>query len=119
VPASVTSVQITRHAIDGPQTSPRSVTVTDQGRIFTVIAAFNRIRGEYASFEPFGCASPVGLVYRYAVTFHWPGHTLVADAGEPLCEVGRSLTLDDTKLPQTLQEGHQLVRSLKAAFTGA
>jgi hypothetical protein len=118
VPTSVTSLQVTKRAIDGDDTSPKTVTVTDPSRIYAVIAAFNRVPGEYASVEPFGCGSPVGLVYRYAVTFRWPGHTLVVDAGEPLCEMGRKLTLDGVRLTQTLQEGHQLIRSLRATFDG-
>jgi hypothetical protein len=116
VPGSVTSLQITKRAIDGPDASPRTITVTDLNRIFPVVAAFDRIRGEYARSGGSACGSPAGLVYRYAVTFHWTGHTLAVSAGEPLCEMGRSLSLDGLRLPETLADGHQLVRALKAAF---
>src|SRR5262249_31537257 len=45
VPTTVTSVQITKRAIDGPHTTPTTVTITDQGRILPVIAVFNGVRG--------------------------------------------------------------------------
>jgi hypothetical protein len=118
VPATVTSLQITKRAIDGPDASPRSITVTDPSRISPIVAAFDRVRGDYTSGGT-ACGSPAGLIYRYAVTFHWARHTLVVAAGEPLCEIGRSHTLDGVKLPETLDEGHQLVRSLKTAFDGS
>jgi hypothetical protein len=116
VPTSVNRLEITRRAIDGPDTSPRTVTVTDPSRILAVITAFNHVRGAYASLEPAGCGSPVGIVNLYAVTFHWPGHTLAVDAGQPLCEIGRRLTLDGAKLPQALTNSHNLSNSLRLAF---
>jgi hypothetical protein len=119
VPTTVTSVQITRRAIDGTDTTPTTITTTDQSRIFHVIAAFNRVRGDYVSSESFGCASPVGIIHLYAVTFHWPGHTLAVGAGVPLCAIGRTLTLDGAKLPQTLSNSHVLNRALKVAYDGS
>lgn len=120
VPTTVTSLRITRSAMDRSGTSPETVTVTDQGHIFAVIAAFNRVPGEYASFEPHGCGSPGGRrAYYYAVTFHWPGHTLDVDTGKPLCQIGRSLTFDDARLPQTLTDSPKLNRSLRAAYNGS
>jgi hypothetical protein len=119
VPATVTSLEITRRAIDGPDTTPTTVTITDQSHILDVVAAFDRARGDYASVEPGGCGSPVGIVYTYAVTFHWPAHTLVVDAGQALCGIGRGLTLDGSHLPQTLHDDTELDNALKAAFDGA
>lgn len=119
VPATVTSLDITKKAIDGPDHAPTTVTVTDPRPMLTAVAAFDHLRGGFASTRPQGCGSPVGLVYVYAVTFHWPDHTLIADPGEELCGVGRGLTLDDTHLPQTLQNNAELDTSLKAAFDGS
>jgi hypothetical protein len=119
VPDNVTSMQISRHAIDGPDTAPTTVTVTDQNFIFAVVAAFDRVRGAYVPAGGSACGSPDRLIYRYTVTFHWPGHTLLVEAGEPLCELGRRLTLDGVKLPEPLEEGHALVKALKAAFQAA
>jgi hypothetical protein len=116
VPAGVTSMEITKQAIDGPDTSPTTVAVTDRGRIFDVVAAFDHTPGGFASTEHDGCGSPAGIVYWYAVTFHWPEHTLEVDTGQPLCGIGRALTLDGTKLPQTVAAGHGLHTALKAAF---
>ena len=72
------------------------------------VAAFDALKGDFASTAPHPCGSPVGLVYTYAVTFHWPGHTLVVDPGQALCGVGRRLTLDGSHLPQTLQDDSEL-----------
>jgi hypothetical protein len=119
VPATVTSLDITKRAIDGSDTTPTTVTVTDKGHILGVVAAFDRARGDYASIGFGPCGSPVGLVYRYAMTFHWPAHTLVVDAGEPLCGIARELTLDGSTLPQTLHDDRELDNALKAAFDAA
>lgn len=117
VPATVTRLEITRRPIYGSENSPAAVTVTDRSRIFAVIAAFNRARGEYASVEPHPCGSPAGgRVHHYAVAFHWPGHTLVVDTGQPLCQIGRRLTLDGAHLPQTLTDSRKLDGALRAAF---
>jgi hypothetical protein len=118
-PASVTSLKVTKRAIDGPDTTPQTVTVTDQRLISPVITAFDHTLGQFDSNRDFGCGSPVGIVHFYAVTFYWPGHRLVVGEGMPLCDQGRTLTLDGVKLPQTLQEGHLLVRSLRTAFKGS
>jgi hypothetical protein len=119
VPAAVTSLQITKRTIDGTDTTPTTTTITDQASIFAVIAAFDRVRGAYVSTESFGCGDPVGIVHVYAVTFRWPGHTLAVGEGEPLCDVGRKLTLDGSQLPQTLTESHRLNAALEAAYDGA
>jgi hypothetical protein len=116
VPATVTRIEITRQAIDGPNASPQTVTVTDQEHLNTVVAAFDRDPGWYRSVEPSGCGSPVGIVYLYAVTFYWPHHRLAADSGEPLCGIGRKLTRDNTTLPQTLSDDDSLDAALKTAF---
>ena len=116
VPTTVTTVDITKQAIDGPDTTPKSVTVADPGRIRSVARAFDSLSGDYASAERLGCGSPAGIVYTYAITFHWPRHTLVVDAGEALCGVGRGLTRDGHKLPQTLQDDATLDNVLAAAF---
>jgi hypothetical protein len=119
VPDNVTSMLISRHAIDGPDTAPKTVTVTDQNFIFAVIDAFDRVRGAYVPAGGSACGSPDRLVYRYSVTFHWPGHTLLVEAGEPLCELGRRLSLDGVQLPEPLEEGHAFVKALRAAFEAA
>jgi hypothetical protein len=116
VPTTVTSLQVTRQAIDGPDTSPRTVTVTDQADIFSVVRVFDHVRGWYDSARSIACGSPGGIVYLYAVTFHWPRHTLVVDTGQPLCGTGRKLTRDGTTLPQTLDPNDQLDATLKTAF---
>jgi hypothetical protein len=115
----VTTIDITRRAIDGSDTSPKTVTVTDQGHVRAVVTAFDNLRGDFASTEPHPCGSPVGLVYTYAVTFHSADHTLVVDAGQALCGVGRALTLDSSRLPQTLEDNTQLNNALQAAFDAA
>jgi hypothetical protein len=119
VPATVTSIDITKQAIDGPNTSPTTVTVTDQMRVLAVVAAFDALKGDFASTRPGACGSPVGLVYTYAVTFHWPAHTLVVDPGQATCGVGRGLTLDGSHLPQTLQDDPELDNALRAAIRGS
>jgi hypothetical protein len=116
VPATVTRIEITRQAIDGPNASPNTVTVTDQADIDAVVDAFDRDPGAYQSTAESGCGSPVGIVYLYAVTFQWPHHTMAADTGEPLCGIGRKLTLDTTSLPQQLDDDDALDAALKAAF---
>jgi hypothetical protein len=116
VPSHVTSIQVTKRAVDGSDTTPTTVTVSDQARIVPVITAVNQDLGDYVSTESFGCASPVGTVYRYAVTFHWPGHALAVDYGEPLCGIGRTLTLDGTKLPPKLADSGDLSKALETAF---
>jgi hypothetical protein len=116
VPATVTSLAITKRAIDGPDTTPKTVTITDRSHILDVVAAFDRASGAYASVEPGPCGSPGGIVYIYAVTFHWPDHTLVVDPGQALCGVGRGLNLDGSQLPQTLEDDAELNNALSAAF---
>ena len=114
-PTSVTSIDITTSANDGPLRSPATVTVTDPASIARVVSAFNGLRGAYAQ-APMACGSPVGVVVDYVVAFHWPGHTLAVDPGAPLCGIGRALTLDGTKLPQTVADGAPLDTALQKAF---
>ncbi|MGC4111306.1 MAG: hypothetical protein QM747_12950 [Nocardioides sp.] len=116
VPGNVTRIAVTRRALDGPDAGPKTVTVTDPGHVNAVVNAFDKTPGEFEYPAPAGCASPVGIVYVYAVTFYWPGHRMVVDSGQPLCGVGRTLTRDDTKLPQQLADGTALDTALKAAF---
>src|SRR5215471_18311337 len=59
VPATVTSIDITKQAIDGPDTSPVTVTVTGQMRILAIVAAFDALKGDFASTGPQPCGSPV------------------------------------------------------------
>jgi len=118
VPATVTRIDITKKAIDGPNASPVTVTVTDPMHILAIIAAFNALKGDFASTGAHPCGSPVGLVYNYAMTFHWPAHTLVVDPGQALCGVGRGLTLDGSHLAQTLQDDSELDNALRAAIDG-
>jgi hypothetical protein len=119
VPATATSIDITKKAIDGPNASPTTVTVTDQMRVLAAVTAFDALKGDFASTAPHPCVSPVGLAYTYAVTFHWPAHTLVVDPGQALCGVGRGLTLDGSHLPQTLQDDSELDNALSAAIGGS
>jgi hypothetical protein len=116
VPDSVTSLEIAKWTIDDKGTDPTTVTATDQGSVFRVIDAFNRVAGDYVSSESFGCASPEGVDHLYSVTFHWPGHTLAVGTGEPLCALGRKLTLDGTNLPRKLANSHRLNKVLKEVF---
>jgi hypothetical protein len=116
VPTSVTSLEISQWTIDGNGTAPTTVTTTDEGSIFRVIDAFNHTAGDYVSSESFGCGSPDGVDHLYSVTFHWPDHTLAVDAGDPYCDVGRKLTLDDATLPQNLDNSPRLNQALKDAF---
>jgi hypothetical protein len=116
VPGTVTSIDITKRAIDGPDASPTTTTVTDQSHVLAVVTAFDTLSGDYASTDPQSCGSPGGLVYTYGVTFHWPDHVLVVDAGQKLCGVGRGLNLDGSLLPQTLQDDARLNNALRAAF---
>jgi hypothetical protein len=116
VPATVTSIDITKSAIDGPATPPTNVTVSDPALLSSVVSAFDNLDGAFAHTTPAACGSPVGIVYVYAVTFHWPGHTLAVDPGAALCGIGRGLTLDHTKLPQTLADDHALDAALQAAL---
>ena len=118
VPRTVTSIDVTKRAIDGPDTTPKTVTVTDGGSIRSVLDAFASLSGDYASVDGQACGSPAGIVYTYAVTFHWPRHTLVLDAGEALCGIGRGLTRDGHKLPQTLADDPRLDHALAAAYRG-
>ena len=116
VPPTVTRIEITRQAIDGPDASPSTVTVSDQRDLDAVLAAFDRVRGAYRSGGAFGCGSPVGIVYLYAVTFHWPHHTLVVDSGQPLCEIGRRLTRDGVVVHQRLDPDSPLDPVLQAVY---
>jgi hypothetical protein len=116
VPPTVTSIDITKSAIDGPTTQPTTAAVTDPALMTSVVSAFNNDDGAMANASLFGCGSPVGVVYVYAVTFHWPGHTLAVDPGAPLCGIGRALTLDGTELPQSLADDPALDGALQAAI---
>jgi hypothetical protein len=116
VPSTVTSIDITRSAIDGPREPPTTATLTDPALLGDVGSAFNNLAGAFADATPSACGSPVGIVFAYAVTFHWPGHTLAVDPGAPLCGIGRGLTLDGTELPQSLEEDGSLDAALQAAL---
>jgi hypothetical protein len=109
---------VTKQAIDGPDTTPKTVTVNDHSQILAVIKAFDSLTGDFASVAPHACGSPAGLIYTYAVTFHWPGHNLIVSPGQALCGEGRGLTWDGSILPQTLQDDAELDNALTAAFHG-
>lgn len=119
VPTTVSRIDVTGRALDGPDTSPRTVTVTGRGRVLDVVAAFDSLQGAFASTAPPACASPAGVLRTWAVTFHWPGHTLVVDPGQPLCGVGRGLTRDGRRLRQALADSPDLDAALRAAYDGA
>jgi hypothetical protein len=116
VPTTVTSIDITKRAIDGRNTTPTTATVDNPALISRVVNAFNNLDGAMAHTKPSPCGSPGGIVYVYAVTFHWPGHTLTVDPGASLCRIGRGLTLDHSKLPQTLEDDNALDHALQHAL---
>jgi hypothetical protein len=115
VPTTVTSIDITKAAIDGPSQLPTTATVTDPTLLTRVTSAFNDLDGAVAH-GPMPCGSPDDIVYVYAVTFSWPEHTLAVDPGAALCGIGRGLTLDGTKLLASLEEDGTLDTALQAAL---
>lgn len=116
VPSNVTRIDITKTILGNPALHARTTTATDPALLTRVTAAFNTLGGAAAHTAPMACGSPAGTEYVYAVTFHWPGHTLAVDPGAPLCGVGMGLTLDGNKLPQTLAEGSTLDAALQATL---
>ena len=116
VPQGVTSVDLTRSFPYRPAPPPSTVTVVDRDRIESIVGAFNRLAGAPSRETGTACGSPVGGTHWYALTFHWPGHTLAVSTGQPLCGIGRSLTLDGTRLPATLEDGGGINATLEAAF---
>lgn len=116
VPTSVTSVDITRRAIDGLARGPKTVTVTDPDSLAALTSAFDRLRGAPLNADSAGCASPAGVVFLYALTFRWPGHTLAVEPGQPLCGVGMGLTRDGARLPQLLEDNGTFDAAAAAAF---
>lgn len=114
VPPNVTRIDIIKTALGGPA-HPSAATVTDRAHLTRITAAFNTLDGAFAHALPAACGSP-GDTYVYAVTFHWPGHTLAVDPGAPLCGVGMGLTLDGVRLHQTLEDNRNLDAALAAAF---
>jgi hypothetical protein len=115
VPATVTSIDVTKSAIDGPPRPPTTETLTDPSLLMRVTSAFDHLDGATAHVS-MACGSPVGIVYAYSVTFRWPDHTLAVDPGSPLCGIGMGLTLDGTKLPQALEDDGTLATVLHAAL---
>jgi hypothetical protein len=116
VPPTVTSIDITKSPIDGqPRPPSTDATVTDPDLLTRITSAFDHLQGAMADAEPGGCGSPVGIVYVHAITFHWPGHTLVVDPGAELCGIGRGLTLDGTELTLTLENTNDFDQLLDAA----
>ncbi|GAB3774356.1 hypothetical protein FB382_003731 [Nocardioides ginsengisegetis] len=116
VPSTVTSVDITKSAIDGPSRAPVTATVTDPKLLARITSAFNDLNGAMAHTSPPACGSPSGLVFVYAVTFHWPRHTLEVDPGAALCGIGRGLSLDGSALPESLENDDTLDAALQAAL---
>jgi hypothetical protein len=117
VPATVTSIDISRIPIDGPD--PRTTTtatVTDERRIVALVAAYDRLPGAFQGTQPGPCGSPDRIVYASTLTFHWPGHALRVDPGAPLCGVGMGLTLDGRRLPQTIEDDDPLDTAVAAAM---
>jgi len=96
------SVTITPHTVAGGQHPPPPVKVTDPTQLRALGDAFNRAPGAASRSLPGACGSPTGDYLEYAVRFRWPGHTLEATTGSPLCRIGRDLILDGTTLPQKL-----------------
>lgn len=93
-----------------------AATIDDPSWLRSIGSAFNATRGAPAGSEPHPCGSPTGDYRLYAVTFRWPGHELDIGFGQPLCGIGRDLTLDGRQLPQRLEDGAALNRALKAAL---
>jgi hypothetical protein len=116
VPDDASSAEVTRSSIIGPDApTPVTVTVTDPARLDAIVDAYNDLEGAATGARPRACGSPTGDFRLYAVTFHWPGHTLAVDAGQPLCGTGRGLVLDGTALPQRLEDDDALDSALAAA----
>ena len=116
VPATVTAVDITRTAIDGPDRDPTTATVTDPALLARIVSGFDDLDGALARTTAVGCGSPVGIVHVYALVLHWPGHTMTVDPGQPLCGIGRSLSLDGTELREKLEGDDRLDALLESAF---
>ena len=100
--AALESVTITSHTVTAGVEPPPPVTVTDDTQLRTLGEVFNRARGAASRALPGACGSPTGDYLEYAVEFRWPGHTLEATTGRPLCRVGRDLVLDGMTLPQKI-----------------
>jgi hypothetical protein len=115
IPSGVTQIDTIKSAIGGPA-HPKAATITDPALLTRITAAFNNLDGAFAHTLPIGCGSPTGDTYVYALTFHWPRHTLAADPGAPFCGVGMGLTLDGVKLPQTLEDNRNLDAALESAL---
>ena len=80
--------------------------------------AFNRAPGTASRALPGACGSPGSDYLEYAVRFRWPGHTLEATTGSPLCRVGRDLILDGMSLPQKIGVGARFDDLLEAVARG-
>lgn len=100
--ADLESVTITPHTVSAGAEPPPAVTVTEATQLRALGDAFNHARGAASRALPGPCGSPTGDYLEYAVRFRWPGHTLEATTGRPLCRVGRDLILNGMTLPQRI-----------------
>jgi hypothetical protein len=121
VPATVTRIDIRARAIDGPPPFPhKRGSTSDPAVVGRIASSFDAITGAPEGAGPSPCGSLVGSpgqrAYVYTVTFHWPGHELVVDPGQPTCGVGMGLTLNGRRLPQVLAGTEEFDRSLEAAL---
>lgn len=116
VPPEVQSVEVSRSSLSGPSRRRETGATSDPALVAKVASAYNGLRGAPAHTMSMPCGSPVGGMHVYAVTFHWPGHTLAVDPGATLCGIGRGLTLDGTELPQRLQDSSALDDDLQAVL---
>jgi hypothetical protein len=114
-PGDPTSIEVTRTNYSIHRDAI-SATVTDQALLRSIAAGYNDLLGATTNNEGFLCGSPTGGMHLYALTFHWPGHTLVVDPGQPLCGDGHGLTLDGTKLPESLEDSDEFDAVLENAL---
>jgi len=122
VPATVTSIDVTSVSIEASDGGLRTTaTLTDPASIGNVVAAFNGLLGSFEHQAPGPCASPGAplgdkVPPEYALTFRWPGHEMAVGTGAPLCGVGRPLTRDGTKLPQSLEDSDAFNQTIAGAL---
>jgi hypothetical protein len=119
VPSTVTRIEVRARAIDGPPPFPhKRGSTTDPAVVGRIASAFDAMTGATEGAGPSPCGSLVGppRAYVYTVTFHWPGHELVVDPGQPTCGVGMGLTLDGRRLSQVLAATEEFDSSLEAAL---
>lgn len=100
-PDTVTSIEITKTTVGGPEHASVTRTITDRSKLAAIVTAFNDLKGSATDSQFHACGSG-GIGFSYTVTFNWPGHSLTVDPGHASCGKGRGLSLNGAQLPQTL-----------------